>query len=349
MNTYGAILCAGLGSRMLPFTQVLPKPLLPFLNTPMIAYTLNHLANAGITRVSCNLCHLADTIPPVVDSIASIFDISTVYAREWEMLGTAGGVRGMWEALGSEEDALLVVMNGDSIMNIDLRKHIDAHVASGAEVSLLVRPRAEGQPGSVWLDASASRLARVRDHQHPDFDASLTGQVEYDFAGVHFINASLIKRLALEPGDIITELYGPMLEAGERINVCITTDFWAAIDNPELYMQTTRACLDDPTLFAQNPAAQAAQGGLALLDGNRIDDAAQFCAPVFTGAQVAIGAGAKIGPHVVLDGVAVAPGTHISNAVIYGMGEIEGDWSDCLAMVGQVKAVDSLEAAQESS
>ncbi len=344
MNIYGAILCAGLGSRMLPFTEVIPKPLLPFLNTPMIAYSLNHLANAGISRVCCNLHHLADTIPPVVDSIAKIFGIEPVYAREWEMLGTAGGIRGMWEALGNDPDAVLVVMNGDSIMNIDLKAHLEDHLARGAEVSLLVRKKADGQPGSVWIDQQARTLAGIREHRRPGFDASTQGQTEYDFAGVHFINASLIQRLALEPADIITALYGPMLESDETINVCITEDFWAAIDNPELYMATTRACLDDPDLFAQNPAAQAMHNGLAILNGNTIDDAAQFSAPVFTGAQVTIGANAKIGAYAVLDGVEVAPGTIISNAVIYGMGHVDGDWSDCLAMVGKVKAIKPLDS-----
>lgn len=348
-SVYGAILCAGYGSRMRPFTDVLPKPLLPFLNTPLITYALHHLASASISTVGINICHLADTIPPVVNPIAAMLGLQPVYAREWEMMGTAGGIRGIRDALmlhdeafakGGDDEALLVVMNGDSVMNLDLATHIEAHRNQDASVSLLVRPRAENQPGSVWIDREKGIVVRIREHKHPLYDeASPHLAEEFDFAGVHLIDASLIDRLKLDPGDIITELYGPMIEAGEAVHASITTDFWAAIDNPELYMETTRQCLDDPTLFAQSPAAQASHKGLAILDGNAIDDAAQFSAPVFTGAQIAIAANAKIGPHVVLDGVEVAPDTRISNAVLYGMGSIEGEWSDCVAMLGKVKAI----------
>ena len=346
---YGAILCAGYGSRMRPFTDVLPKPLLPFLNTPIITYALHHLANASISTVGINICHLADTVPPIVNPIARMLGLQPVYAREWEMLGTAGGVRGIRDALAlhdaaiSSQGAKLVVMNGDSVMNLDLSTHIEAHRAQRALVSLLVRPKAENQPGSVWIDREKGIIVRIRDHVHPLYrDAGHHLTEEYDFAGVHILDTSLIDRLKLEQGDIITELYGPMIEAGEAIHATITTDFWAAIDNPELYMETTRQCLDDPALFAQNPAAQAAHNGLAILNGDTIDDAAQFKAPIFTGAQVEIAANARIGSHVVLDGVEVAPETRISNAVLYGMGRVEGEWRDCVAMLGKVAAVSEL-------
>ena len=338
MQTYGAILCAGLGSRMLPFTEVLPKPLLPFLNTPLVTYALHHLASASIQRLGCNLCHLADTIPPVVDPLAALFGLSAVYAREWERLGTAGGVRGIFEALGEPKDALLVVLNGDSVMNLDLNDVLAHHRASGARATWVVRPRAPEQPGSVFLDQAQAQIARVRHHQarhEPEARAH-----EQDFVGVHVIETSLIaERLELKQGDIITELYGPMLEAGERINAYVTRDFWAALDTPELLMDATRRCLDDPGLFAQNPAAAIAQNGLAIAHDGRIDDAAQFRAPVFLGAEVAVAAHAKLGPYAVLDGVTLAAHTEVSHAVLYGMGPVEGTWRDCLAICGKVKAI----------
>src|SRR5690554_974892 len=94
-DVIGGVLCAGLGTRLRPLTDVLPKPLIPFLNTPLVAYALNHLAAAGITRVGLNLHHLPDTIPFLVDRLALQFGQVPTYVREWEILGTAGGVRGI--------------------------------------------------------------------------------------------------------------------------------------------------------------------------------------------------------------------------------------------------------------
>ena len=135
-----------------------------------------------------NLHHLADTIPPVVDRCER-FGLAVTYSREWEILGTAGGIRGMWKALG-EPDGTLVVLNGDSIMNIDLAEHVACAPRSGAAATLVVRPKADDQPGRVWLDDDGA-LMGLRDMRHPDADGELT---EYDFTGVHIFEPQLLGR-----------------------------------------------------------------------------------------------------------------------------------------------------------
>ena len=115
----GGILCAGYGTRLSPLTDTIPKPLLPFLNTPIVAYAMERLASAGVDRFAVNLHHLADSIPPVVDKLAGQFQMKPVYAREWEILGSGGGLRGLWSALGEPSECTLVVLNGDSVMDAE--------------------------------------------------------------------------------------------------------------------------------------------------------------------------------------------------------------------------------------
>ena len=329
-TTYGAVLCAGFGSRLRPLTEAIPKPLLPFLNTPIVTYALSHLAQAGVGRVVLNLHHLADAIPPVVDRLATSFGLSPVYAREWEILGTAGGIRGMWQALG-EPEGTLVVLNGDSVMDLDLTEHLARHRASGDDVTLVVRPKADDQPGRVWLDGE--RLAGIREYRHPQVGARL---VEHDFTGVHIVETSVLADLPSGFGDIVDELYGPLLQRGGAIGVSLHEGFWAALDNPRLFLETTARVLADPSAFAQSPLPEPLSQGLYVFRQQGISDRAQFRAPVFTGMHVEIGAGAHVGPHVVLDGVEVAPNAVVENAVLYGMGRIEGEWRDCIAVAGRV-------------
>lgn len=335
---YGGILCAGFGTRMSPITDVLPKPLIPFLNTPTIAYAMNHLARAGVADFACNLYHLADSIPPVVDKLAEAFNMRPVYAREWQILGTAGGIRGIWEALG-KPTGTLVILNGDSIMNIDLAQHIQAHQRSGAKVSLVVRAKDSSQPGRVWLDA-AGRLVGVRDHRAPSAPAP-EGLIEHDFVGVHLIDSSVIETLPLEEGDIITACYGPMLERGEMIGASIMDGFWAALDNPKLYLDNQRRCLDEPGLFEQAPLPEPLADGMFFYRPGAVADGARVAGPVFAGINVGVDAGAKVGPNVVLDGVDVAGDAVISNAVMYGMGRVEGEWRDCVAIAGKIASLSS--------
>lgn len=330
---FGAVLCAGYGSRLRPLTDVLPKPLMPFLNTPLIAYALNHLVQAGAERVGINLHHLPDAIPPVVDRLCEQFGLLPVYVHEWEILGTAGGVRGIWKALG-EPDGTLVVLNGDCVMNLDIQAHIKAHRESGAEATIVVRPRASDQPGRVWLDGDQN-LQGLRDMRHPDAPANdlLT---EYDFTGVHILEPSLLKEIPLEEGCMVGDVYGPMLESGRRIGVSITDGFWAALDTPELFMQTTKRVLLSPGIFDQAPLPEPMIDGLFVFHKDGIDGKTKFASPVLTGLHVETAANAELGPFAIVDGVQIASGASVRNAIIYGMGHIEGEWHDCMAVAGKV-------------
>ena len=329
---FGGVLCAGFGTRMAPITDVLPKPLIPFLNVPLLTYALNHLARGGARDVACNLHHLADAIPPVADRLALQFGLTISYAREWEILGTAGGIWGIWSALGSPAEGTLAIFNGDSVMNCDLAAQFEAHELSGAKVSLMVRPRAKDQPGRVWLDG-AGRLVGLRDHRVPGAGSSLG---EHDFLGVHLIDLSLLSQLEGTAGDIIALLYGPMLEQGALIRPALHEGFWAAIDTPRLLLDTTKACLMDPGLFDQAPLPSPLAPGLYVYDQQAVDDHAVLGAPVLLGAGAQVSRGVRLGPNVSVDGTSLAQGTQAEDAILYGMGHLEGQWQGCVAVAGKV-------------
>jgi mannose-1-phosphate guanylyltransferase len=340
----GAVLCAGFGTRLRPLTDVLPKPLLPFLNTPIVTYALDHLAQAQISDVAINLHHLADTIPPVVDRIGAQFGLEPVYSREWDILGTAGGIRGMWQALG-EPDATMVVLNGDSIMNIDLERHLEAHRQSGARATIVVRPKADAQPGRVWLDG-AGRLCGLRDMRHPSVGGEGSGDetnesdlVEHDFTGVHIVEPELIEEIPLKKGCMVGDVYGPLMQEGEAFNASVHDGFWAALDNPKLFVDTTCEVLENPALFEQAPLPEPLSEGLFIYKPDDVDDDAKCAKPVLMGLGTTVEKDAKIGPNAVIDGVDVAEGSVVRNAVVYGMGEVDGEWRDCIAVAGKVAKI----------
>ena len=330
VDAVGGVLCAGFGTRMRPLTESVPKPLLPFLNTPILTYALDHFASAGIERVAMNLHHLPDTIPPVADRLCGQFGLKASYSREWDILGTAGGIRGLWHALG-EPDATLIVTNGDSVMNIDLADHLRAHRASGAGVSLVVRPKADRQPGGVWLDEE-DNLAGIRDYEAPG--AGEGERRQFDFTGIHLIEPAVLSDIPMESGDIIDESYGPMIEEGADINTTVHEGFWSALDNPGLLMETTRRMLDEPELFDQSPLAadRVDREGIFVADPQVVDEEAELVAPVFVGPNASVGAGAKVGPYAVIDGVELTEGAEITEAVVYGAGELDESMEQCVAV-----------------
>lgn len=330
----GGVLCAGFGTRMAPLTEAIPKPLVPFLNSPLLAYALDHLSSAGVTRVGMNLHHLADTIPPVADRLAATMNLDPVYAREWEIMGTAGGIRGIWNAL-DEPETTLVIFNGDSVMNLDPLELLDRHHRSEARVTLLVRRRQEGDPGGVWVDESRGQMAGLLDARHPDApdDGNLD---EHLFCGVHFIEPELASEIPLEKGCIVQDVYMPLLEEGEAVNVEFIDDFWAGLDNPELLFDTTRRVLDEPAIFDQVPMPEPLDDGIYLLSDDEVDEDAEMTGPILAGPHVEIESGADIGPNAVVDGVELADGASVQHAIVYGAGRIDEKVHRCVKVAGKL-------------
>lgn len=112
------ILAAGLGERMRPLTNDLPKPLLRVAEVALIDYLLNGLARAGFSRVVINLHYLAEKMVAHVGD-GSRYGIEVVYSPEQELLGTAGGIRNALPLLGASPFA---VVNGDIYTDYDFAR-----------------------------------------------------------------------------------------------------------------------------------------------------------------------------------------------------------------------------------
>ena len=128
------VMAGGLGSRLRPLTDEVPKPLLPIGGRPILELILRQLRSAGVTEVYISLGYKAELIRAYVADGRRL-GIHVRYVDEPTPLGTAG-------ALGFVKDdvrAPLLVMNGDILTKLDFRAFHDQHVASGAAITLGVR------------------------------------------------------------------------------------------------------------------------------------------------------------------------------------------------------------------
>lgn len=148
------ILAAGLGTRLRPLTDELPKPLVPLGDRPAIAHIAARLAAAGIARAVVNTHHLAEAFTR--ERLAAL-PIEAVVLHEPVVLGTAGGVANAAGALGSGD---VLVWNGDILADLDAAALLAAHAAGGAIATLAVAPRPAGE-GTVGVDA-AGGVVRLR-------------------------------------------------------------------------------------------------------------------------------------------------------------------------------------------
>lgn len=210
------VLAAGLGTRLRPLTDELPKPAVPLGNVPLAAIALRRLAALGVTDVVVNAHHLPDVLEAALEPFTPPH-VRVEVVREPVLLGTGGGVRAALEAQarrlgppGSDEPILLV--NGDVLFAADLAAALAHHRALGALATMVLRedPRADAL-GPIDVDASG-RVRRILRAPGPPDAAFRTCM----FTGVHVLAGRALGRLP-EEGCIIRRGYQRWLEAGETI------------------------------------------------------------------------------------------------------------------------------------
>ncbi|MEJ7733049.1 MAG: sugar phosphate nucleotidyltransferase [Polyangiaceae bacterium] len=174
------VLAAGLGTRLRPLSDELPKPLVPIGDRPALAHVLDRLRAGGIARAVLNTFHLpAAFTPPRLEALPLPLEI----VRETELLGTAGGVANAADRLG-EGDVLL--WNADVLADVDVGALFALQEATGAAATLAAAPRAVGE-GTLGVGAEG-RVVRLRAER---FGVEVGGA---DFLGVHVLGAGCAAR-----------------------------------------------------------------------------------------------------------------------------------------------------------
>jgi NDP-sugar pyrophosphorylase family protein len=145
------VLCGGLGTRLSGVVPHLPKALAPVAGRPFLHYLLTDLAAAGVFDVVLCTGHRSETIEAEFVGDARC-GLSICYSKEYKPLGTAGALKNAERHVHSNPFLLL---NGDSLLDVDFERLIAAHKSSGAIATLaLARVAQPERYGSVILDAN---------------------------------------------------------------------------------------------------------------------------------------------------------------------------------------------------
>jgi len=151
---HALLLTAGLGTRLRPLTEVRAKPAIPVAGEPLVRRIIAWLAANGVTDLVLNLHHLPETLTA---SVGDGSDLSARVRYSWEqpaVLGSAGGPRQALPIIGAET---FLIVNGDTLTDIDLGALAAAHATSRALVTLALVPNAEPHRyGGVRLDADGA-------------------------------------------------------------------------------------------------------------------------------------------------------------------------------------------------
>jgi NDP-sugar pyrophosphorylase family protein len=243
MRLRAVVLAAGLGTRLRPLTAGVPKPLLPVLGRPLIAWTLERLAAVGVEATAINLHHRGDAIS---GALGDHFDgMPLHYSREETILGTLGALHPLREFVAPAD--LVILVNGDSLCRWPLEELIARHRSgrvgddgSPPLATLLLSgtadPRAFG--GGVAIDGSGRVITLLPRGDGRTDDPTTTRRV---FMGAHVFATSLALEAPAAFSDIVRDLYEPRLAQGARIGALVSSAPWHDIGTPSRYLEAVLA------------------------------------------------------------------------------------------------------------
>ncbi|MEW6218181.1 MAG: NDP-sugar synthase [Thermodesulfobacteriota bacterium] len=291
------ILAAGFGTRLAPHSLVLPKPLFPILNRPLLAITIEQLRQAGVDEIIVNAHHLAGQIQAALSGLAGV-----TVLQEDAILGTGGGLRNALPILGRQP---VLVVNADIAHTLDLSSLAARHLASGAAVSMVLQDQDRFRV--VAVDEADRVLA---------FGPAAEGARRLAYTGVQFLWPEILDAM---PAGVHAELipwYQAAIARGVPIQGLVAAGhFWTDIGTPvdylDLHARLLTGRLSAPHL--PRPGGSPHLGpGCQLASGVTVADWACL------GAGVTVGAGASLARVVVWAGVAIAAGAQLADAIVSG-------------------------------
>lgn len=186
------IFAAGMGTRLKPLTDNLPKALIPVKGKPMLEHIILKLKNAGFTEQVINIHHEGQQIIDFLKANHNFgVDIDISDERDY-LLDTGGGIK---QAARFFHDEPFLVHNVDILSNVDLNLLYNKHLETNPTATLLVSKR---KTSRYLLFNKENRLCGWRNHEtgevksfYPDFDP--TQYNEYAFGGIHVLSPSIFE------------------------------------------------------------------------------------------------------------------------------------------------------------
>lgn len=233
-NIKAVIMAGGKGTRLLPLTQNLPKPLMPVLGKPVIYYIIQLLLSYEIKDIAITLMHMPQMI---IDKVNSYYPLNFNYFIEDKPLGTAGSVRAAKEWLN---DNPFIVISGDALTNLEIKKLYDAHLQSGADITMAVK---EVDNPSLYGVIKTNEDGFVKEFvekpKNNEIDSNLIN------CGIYVINPEILRYIPKDTMfDFAKDLFPIILDKGKKIYAHKLEKYWCDIGCIDEYFRANMDMLN---------------------------------------------------------------------------------------------------------
>jgi mannose-1-phosphate guanylyltransferase len=296
------LLGAGLGARLRPLTNVLPKPLLPVFGKPLITFALDHLSQLGIEKFWINTHHLHHKFD-VLASDQRYRALELVF--EPDLLETGGGIKNLERKIGSET---FIVYSGDVLTDVAVENLLDAHLTQENEVTLALR-----STGLSSVISWCSDTGRILDL----FGVLKSGtEAKYDFAGISIWNPSVFGRIPENTKISFVPIIVDWLKAGGKIGgVVLEEDHWFNVGTRADYLRLHRVIASErwvPRYISDSSWPMRIEPSAKVCATSRIEGAS------YVGENCRVEDDVIIEDSILLPGSSVAIGTSLRSCIVGG-------------------------------
>jgi mannose-1-phosphate guanylyltransferase/phosphomannomutase len=281
------ILAAGVGSRLDPLTRILPKPLVPIVNRPVIEHIIDQLKTNGIGEIMVNLHYLGEVIQERLGD-GSKYGVKLKYAQEDRLWGDAGSVKRSEKFFVDGSGDPFLVVGGDDISDKDLDKMIKAHIEKKALATIGLSLVDDPSEYGIVLMNERSRITRFLEKPKGEIifsNTANTGMYVFDQAIFDYIPSGVFFGFG-------HNLFPRLLDQKKPLYGHLTSSYWRDVGNLKVYRQTQYDALAG-RVNLHFPMAETRKY-VWIGENVEIDSSAEIGYPVAIGNNVKIEAGVRI-------------------------------------------------------
>ena len=216
------ILAGGKGTRLAPYTKILPKPLMPIGDMPILEIMLRQMKRAGVNEVILTVGHLAELLRAFFQD-GERLGLKIRYSYEDTPLGTAGPL----SLVGDLEDTFLVT-NGDVLTNLDLSALLEDHRKSGSIATIAMHNRkVKIDLGVIECDGSNKIVGYIEKPTY-EFNVSM---------GIYVFEPKVLDYIPQNEYLDFPDLVIKMMKNGEKVSGFTFSGYWQDLGRPDDYEQ----------------------------------------------------------------------------------------------------------------
>lgn len=318
------ILAAGKGTRVRPLTYDLPKPMIPILGKPVMAYLVEHLAKYGITEIMVNVSYLHDKIEDYFGE-GHQFGVQIGYSFEGytndagevvpQPIGSAGGMKKIQE-FGNFFDETTIVLCGDALIDLDIKSALFEHRRKGALASVITKEVPWDKVSSYGVVVAEPDGRITQFQEKPQQDQALSN---FASTGIYIFEPQVIDLIPSGcPFDIGSELFPLMAARGMPFYAQTRAFNWIDIGSVSDYWQVLQNVLMGEVSQLDVPGIQVEDGLWVGLNTSIDWEGTSIEGPVYIGSGTRIEAGVKIvGPSWIGHGSHLCAGSQVVRSILF--------------------------------